>query len=171
MNKKDFYIFLDIDGVLWDWPFLKKGIKNGSIKRGGIVKDLNKNCIFALNKLISNLNKKYNTHLVISSSWRLNMTHTIKTLYDHGLKYNGFIDRTKFLKSRIRGLEIKQYLNNKVNKRNYVVIDDETSDIYPFIPKEKVIKTNLYQSLNNNHIKKYLKILNKNNIEKETVIK
>ena len=26
---KDFYLFLDIDGVLWDWPYLKKEIDEG----------------------------------------------------------------------------------------------------------------------------------------------
>lgn len=31
--KEYFYIFLDIDGVLWDWPQRIDDIKNGKVKK------------------------------------------------------------------------------------------------------------------------------------------
>ena len=45
-------IFLDIDGVLWDWAFVKEQIACGKQKMGGSIKNFNPQSICALNYLI-----------------------------------------------------------------------------------------------------------------------
>ena len=61
-----FYIFLDIDGVLYDWVFIKNEINQGRIKMGGLIRHFNPQSIYALNYLIDGLNKLYDVNLVIS---------------------------------------------------------------------------------------------------------
>lgn len=138
---KKFYLFLDIDGVLWDWPYLKKEIDEGRIKRGGIIEDLKPESINALNYLIDKLSSCYDVKLVISSSWRYNMERTLKILKNAGLKYDKTVDRTAINFER-RGLQIKQYLKNKTNY-DFVIIDDEMHDFEDVFKKENIIKTDV----------------------------
>ena len=75
---KNYYIFLDIDGVLWDWEYIKY-ITINQTKHHKIIQDFNPKSINTLNHLINTMRKqKYNVTLVISSTWRNNMHFTIK---------------------------------------------------------------------------------------------
>ena len=154
---KNYYIFLDIDGVLWDWSYIKQTTKQ---KQNKIIQDFNPKSIDALNYLIKNLQKqKYNVTLVISSTWRNNIHFTIKTLYENGLDFNGLnVDITNPDKNDIhRGKLIKEYLQDKSNY-DYIVIDDEMFDYKEENLTSHLIKTNIYNnSLNKEHIEKYFK--------------
>lgn len=141
MSQPNFYIFLDIDGVLYDIPWLMSEFDKGNTA----VRDhkhFKPESMMALNHLISTLQEEYNVDLVISSTWRSDLEGTIKTLKDNGLSFNGKVNRTGFAKSPyFRGNEILDYLKNKPNSDNFVVIDDETFNFPECFPASKIIKT------------------------------
>lgn len=110
-------IFTDIDGVLnphWS-------------------KKWSKNSIDLYNKLCN----EYDLKPVITSTWRI--AHTKEQLQEI-FKEQGIIidiyDYTPILSGADRfverGKEIKEWLNNN-DYSNYIVIDDKTSDIEPFV--------------------------------------
>ena len=75
---KNFYIFLDIDGVLNDIEHIKKVHMSG-IKENA-TKIFNPESVLALNNLINYLSQNFNVNLVISSTWRKNMESTLHYL-------------------------------------------------------------------------------------------
>lgn len=148
-NMNNFYIFLDIDGVLWDWKWRLDQIKLGNIKKGISISNFNAESVNALNFLISEISAKYNCILVISSTWRNFMDETIQVLSENGVVLPETIDRTKVPISFDRGTEILDYLNQKLCNKNYVIIDDEVKNIRKIFPASKIIKT----SINNASLK------------------
>ena len=154
--KKKFYVFLDIDGVLYDWVYIKEQVKKGKIKKGGKIDVFNPESIIALNLLIEKLEKIYDVRLVISSAWRHYMDMTVSKLKDNGLVYDKKIESTPISTNpKQRGKEIRRYLMNKENY-DYVVIDDEDFDFEETIPLFKRIKTSIYSgSLNKNIVNAY----------------
>jgi hypothetical protein len=110
-------IFTDIDGVLnphWRKKWDKKAIK-----------------------LYNDICNKYDLKPVITSTWRI--AHDVKKLQsifeEQGINIKIY-DYTPVLYKE-RGLEIKEWLNN--NKcDNFIVLDDRTLDIEPFIEKNVV---------------------------------
>ena len=159
--KKKFYIFLDIDGVLWDEPHILEQSKNDSLYDSLGKNAFKKESMQALNLLIEGLEQSYSVQLVISSDRRGDMQKTTKVLYDNELKYQNKIDKTPATLSQIRGFEIKKYLLQKNELKSYVVIDDEIADIKPFVPMEKIIKTSDQSALNLKQVKHFL---NKHNL-------
>jgi hypothetical protein len=143
--RENFYIFLDIDGVLWDWPNRISEIEAGNIKKGGIIKEFKPESVSALNVLINSLGKKYDVTLVISSTWRADMAETIVALEKNNLTQVKKIEATRLRTNRIRGVEIKEYLQDKPDKYNYLIIDDEVSDIKAFMGEDKIIKTDMFK--------------------------
>lgn len=171
--KENFYIFLDIDGVLWDWAFIKEQVKKGIIKQGAPITSFKPESIDALNFLIKSLYEQYKVNLVLSSSWQTtDMAKAISALFNSNLEVVGKIEATRNTTHKIRGVEIKEYLNGTNNNQNYVVIDDETSDIKAFVDIKKIIKTNLQNAaLNLGQVKKFLINLKENkqkNLYEET---
>lgn len=156
---KNYYIFLDIDGVLWDWEYIKY-ITINQTKHHKIIQDFNPKSINTLNHLINTMRKqKYNVTLVISSTWRNNMHFTIKKLYENGLNFNCInIDIIDPNKNDIhRGKLIKEYLQDKINY-DYVIIDDEMFDYKEENLTNHLIKTNIMNnSLNRQHLNNFLK--------------
>ncbi len=111
-------LFTDIDGVLnphWKTKWCKKSID-----------------------LYNKLCKEYDLKVVISSTWRINHT---KDQLQEIFKNQGIdveiYDYTPVL-SKARGLEIQEWLDNN-HCDDFIVIDDKTSDIDPYI-KKNVIK-------------------------------
>ena len=157
--KQNFYVFLDIDGVLNDKNYLENYLDNHPEEKGGVITRFNPMSMFALNYLIEKLEKDYNVCLVISSTWRSNMVETVKTLKNQNLKYNKQIDALGFyFNSNQRGKEILKYLENKNDKTNFVIIDDEDFDYKNNISKNKIIKTNFFDnSLNLKQVINFLK--------------
>lgn len=156
--KEKFYVFLDIDGVLWDWSWRISEVKSGRVRGGGIITDFNPASVETLNNLIRNLSEKYDCKLVISSSWRVNMTMTEKALRkNHILIPNDKLDRTPLtIRRGIRAEEIIAYLFDKENRNNYVIIDDETFNFETYFDPSHIIKTDIYAgSLCQEHIEKW----------------
>ena len=152
---ENFYIFLDIDGVLYDWNYL---ISN-NIKNPGIIKTFNPESIKALNYLIEKLSLNYNVALVISSTWRRDMGETVRTLIKNGLKTNlrKIFNTPITYHPNCRGLEILQFLENKKDNKNFVIIDDELFDFLKHFPMQKIIKTDMFkESLNINMVERFL---------------
>ena len=100
-KRKNFYIFLDIDGVLWDWDWRLGAIDKGKIKRISYIADLNPKSIEALNFLIEKLNENFNAKLVISSTWRSNLEETREILQNNGLKYDDELYATNISNTQI----------------------------------------------------------------------
>lgn len=130
-------IFTDIDGVLnphWRTKW-------------------SKNAIAIYNKIC----KEYNLYPVITSTWRNN--HTIEQLQrifdEQGITVKIY-DYTPHLDQKERGLEIKQWLDNN-HCDNYVVIDDKTSDIEPFV--NNVVKCQSWVGLTEEQYKEIKGIL------------
>lgn len=163
IKKEPFYIFTDIDGVLFDnesafyahGPFLKD-VSSPVLKHSSVV---------ALNFLLETLEKKYDTKFIITSPRRKDLVSCMQYLNYNGLKYNKPIFATDFV-SGPRGKKIlnlmsndglvpkkkpslKQFISNFFDKnlrensfKNYVVIDSSLSHLKRLIPKEHIIKTN-----------------------------
>lgn len=166
-TDKQFYIFLDIDGVLWDWQWRIKQIKNGKILRGTNITQFNPESVYALNTLISELNKTYACSLVVSSTWRTFMDITKQTLIKNNVKLPKEVLRTNVPISQNRGVEILNFLNAHQTD-NYIIIDDETKDIEKYFPQEKIIKTNIKnKSLRLSQVKKMLESINEQSFEPE----
>ena len=163
-NKRKFYIFLDIDGVLWDWNYLKKvEAEANTIVRADSV--LNPKSVQALNMLIGHLEQGFDTRLVVSSSWRNVKAKRENNymLYDYGLKYSKPIEHTilrdEMKKPYNRGEEIQDYLdkhNISSEHGDYVIIDDEMDHLKPYQHAGKVIETSMSKSLNRDHIARFL---------------
>ena len=118
-----FYIFLDIDGVLYDWDYIIAETNAGLRKRGEFIKKFKPESMQAINMLIEELNKDYEVGLVISSTWRSNMPFTIQTLQDNGLEYDKPIERTPIYDPAKRGEQILDYLADKKDY-DFVIIDE-----------------------------------------------
>ena len=161
-NKKDmsnFYIFLDIDGVFYDYEWLK----NSNNKASSLLK-FKPESITALNHLISSLEKQHNVDLVIISTWRLfKFEQLIAIFKNSGLNFDKTIHKTKDSTNPFtRSKDIMQYLKGKNNKENFVIIDDESFDFDLYFDKKNIIKTNIQNNaLNKKMVDKFLNTLNK----------
>jgi hypothetical protein len=129
-------IFTDIDGVLnphWRTKWSKKSIT-----------------------LYNELCKEYDLKPVITSTWRI--AHTKEQLQDI-FKFQGIevdiYDYTPIL-GGARGLEIKEWLDNN-DCDNFIIIDDKTSDIEPYI--NNVVKCRSWIGLSTDEIKEIKEIL------------
>lgn len=157
MKKKEkFYVFLDIDGVLWDWQWLKAEYTRG-LKKQTIITVFNPNSISALNFLLATLEKNYDCQLVISSTWRYDMQKTNSTLRKNGLKYDKELLATPTSTSpEKRSYEILDFLNGAKTK-NLLIIDDESFDYSANFSIKNIIKTNIANhSLNKQDVLNWL---------------
>ena len=142
---ENFYLFLDIDGVLIDHEQIKRNYYAGIRPT---THTFNPKSIKALNYLVEFLTKEYDVHLVISSTWRIDMEETLKCLKRNKVKLEKFksIDKTGHFydenKQNHRDEEIKQFLREKGEEKNYLTIDDEAA--FFNIPESKKVVTNIY---------------------------
>ncbi len=158
MEKENFYLFLDIDGVLWDWEWRVGEIKSGKIKRGKFVTEFNPESVDALNKIISHIQKDFDCNLVISSSWRTFFEETKQVLNKNGVILPKNISKTPIIpRPNSRGEEILNYLKQKPDAPNVLIIDDEIKNISKHFPISNIIKTNIYhESLRAHHATKWI---------------
>lgn len=162
-------IFLDIDGVLnTNESFKKEYYKS---------KELNRDRIYPIDEerllYLLEIVKLTNAKIVLTSSNRLNFIKVDNKLIPlNGIgkdiinsfnRYNlSIYDITPYDNNRIRGNEIKMWLENNNNVDNYIIIDDEEVGLELY--KDKLIKTNINNEvygLNVRHIDKAIKKLKK----------
>lgn len=160
-EKTNFYLFLDIDGVMSDWDYIISEVEAGRLKRGQSIKTFKPESVEALNYLITEISKDYNFKLVISSTWRIDMEETKDVFKKHNILCSDELDKTpRFFNPKHRSKEILQYLkehNFNKDKDDFVIIDDETFDFGKYFPPEKFIKTEIYHNaLSMDMVKKYL---------------
>lgn len=149
--KKKFYVFLDIDGVLFDWDYIKSLSEE---HHGGIMTSFHPDSISALNYFLAQLSIAYDVELVISSTWRSNMNYTMNVLVENGLKTNDiFVSKTEMSATpHYRGKEILNYLQNKKDKENYAIIDDELFDYKKYFDFKRIIKTDIFKESLRKHM-------------------
>jgi hypothetical protein len=154
MSKK-FYIFLDIDGVMFDWDYILS-----KPKKGGLIQDFNPESVKALNKLMSDLSTEYRPELVITSTWRSDMFAVYRAFRDNGVAMSRNIHITSTRLGgdpRYRGKEILDYMGGTTEDRNFVIIDDESFDFDKYFDKSSIIKTEMFHgSLNTKMVDNYL---------------
>lgn len=140
--KPKFYIFLDIDGVMYDWNM----IKSNNLNINGIIDKFSMQSVNALNYLTKQLAIDYIPVIVISSTWRRDMFATIRVLKANGVN----LDLRNLSSTPIsnapdrRGEEIVSFLKTVKDNQNYVIIDDEMFDYEEHFLNSKIIKTNIF---------------------------
>lgn len=178
-NKKLFYIFLDVDGVLnlFNVPW---ATSHDHVRQPGVHGDecdkfgrfgVSQQLVDNLKYLYEYFEKSYDTIIVISSTWRIGLLKELSEL----LTYCGFnYTKGEFLATRFlggnRGAEITAALNTlglASSSRNYLVIDDEIFDMKHAIPKRAILKTSGYKGgltreLVDSYIKKFERLGLKN---------
>ena len=147
--KENFYVFLNIDSALIDASYDIEKTEKDKVK-------FNTEGAEALKFLLEKLGDYFDVNLVISSVWRLDMAKTINKLYENNLLNVKKVEATKASTYDIRGLEIKEYLKDKANKNNYLVIDSETKDIASFLDKKRIMKIPTEENLKKEQINKFL---------------
>jgi len=172
-QKSNFYLFLDIDGVMNDWDYIISEVNAGRMKKGQSIKSFKPESVNALNHLIEELSKKYNFQLVISSTWRMDMEETTEVFKKHNIIGYDKLDSTpRRFDPHERGKEIIEYLekhNFNENQDDFLIIDDETFDYDKYFTDDKLIKTEIFHNaLSFDMVNKYLKEhqnINENNFE------
>jgi len=176
-QKKPFYVFTSIDGVLFDYNYAKN--VHGPFLRGNIQPVLKKESVEALNLLLSELEKNYDTKLIITSKRRRSLAQCLSYMRFHGFNYDKPIFATD-IEKKTRGeliLELmkkdghkprrnptlKEFVLKQIKRaendetfENYVVIDSMNENLSR-IPKNKIIKTDFKsESLNHNQVEDFL---------------
>lgn len=142
---KDFYIFLDIDGVLNNYDWIKK-FSDDSLPPSALKdkdKYLDPRCIKVLNDFMTTLKSKgFNPTIVISSAWRIDLQGTIWRLLKNGLNKPHSFSKTGNDKDRHRGKEIYEHVTSLfLNENEFVIIDDEVFNIKEYFKDKNIIKT------------------------------
>lgn len=167
---KSFYVFLDVDGVLNHYKWIKFVYRLGLEKKGysRTVCPFN---VKVLNKLLKSIEQNgWEPVVVISSSCRFqNMEKIVALLKQNHIHYSGEFHACD--ECIIRGKSIQNFMAQHAVTNNYVVIDDEISDILPYLPKEHIIRTTgiFASGLTNKNIKKFVSRLQELNAEEQTL--
>lgn len=159
--KDNFYIFLDIDGVLNHVRWFKKCLLENLEKKGFH--------LFFCPANIENLNvllnyyksKNFKTQIILTSTWRLTDKdyETCKNmLIKYGLNYQDEFDRTDLKPRGIRGRQIKNYMYEHNINKNFVIIDDKTKYLKDyFFKKDLIVSSGLFaHGLTRENVENYI---------------
>ena len=162
-KKQPYYVFMDIDGTLWDIESARS--VHGPFLPEIALPTLKTESVAAINIMLENLEKRFDTKLVITSRHRSNMVECVNYLRFNGVTYYKPIYCTAF-RPGLRGEKIVDFMENQGEKpftyptlgnlferilytkrnnqdfKNYVVIDDNKKAISKHIPPERRIVTN-----------------------------
>lgn len=177
-TKENYYVFLDIDGTLWDAKFAYNVYGAGF----NYIVDprLKKDSIEAVNLLLRSLEEKFDTQLVITSKRREYMNECVSYLQKYGLKYDKPILCLPFGKN-YRGERIIGYMQDQNDnpehlkkpqnalakifnafivkgKQNYVVLEDEYKLIKHSVPSRRLIfSDHNKRAITSKQVRNYLK--------------
>ena len=137
--RDNFYVFLDIDGVMFDWKYRLSSGK----KLGGIIKDFNPESVKALNFLCRTLGEQFNTSVVITSTWKQHWDSMLEVFDANGIDLSGVsLSKTTTRDNpSFRGREIVEYLGESYQDANFVIIDDEMFDYKKYFQRTDIIRT------------------------------
>lgn len=104
--------------------------------------------------------------IIVTSNWRLklDLEELKKTFKNRGVDgyikgiTESFISSYEPLPIGNRGIEILKYIQTN-NINNYVIIDDQVSDIIGLLKLDKIVKVNPLECLTSNDVDKILNIL------------
>lgn len=177
-NKLNYYVFLDIDGTLWDAEYAFR--VHGFAFNTHPTPRLKPESVNALNLLLRSLEASFDTKLIITSKRRHNLNKCVDYLKDNGLDYNKPIFCTDN-STDARGKKILDFMkeNGSVpcelppnanlwtrlqyafsihGNPNYVVLEDEKNLVRNQIPRNRIIYTDHNkQSLTVKQVEQYLK--------------
>ncbi len=153
-------ILLDIDGVL---NVMSESYNTAIYRPDGTVVWMDAMLVQRLNWLID----KCKAHVVISSSWRLNMEDLKLQLEKNGFTHwDKVVGKTPYNNTlRWRGDEIKHWLDNTEHDvETYVVLEDEIIDVCgdycDTISEEFVVEVDMKNGLSHQDVEKAKNILN-----------
>lgn len=177
-KKLPYYVFLDIDGTLWDarfaYYYYGSGFNNVPYPR------LKKESVEAVNLLLRSLENKYDPTLILTSKKREYMPECIEYLKRYGLDYAKPIISLPF-GNNSRGARIIKYMQSQNSKpehlskpqnllaklldsfiikgnQNYVVLEDEYKIIKNTIPSRRLIfSDHNKKSITHKQVEHYLK--------------
>lgn len=168
MDKKDFYIFLDIDGVFNSLSWANY-VKNNNLEEKGFNKEFCFENLNIFNKILKTIKENnYNSKIIIISDWKKNrMQEAISLFKKYNIDYSGNYDKTIVAivppekRGFKRAVEIDNYMvnNNITLKDAFIIIDDDTVEIkrYLNIPPEYFLRTSGESGtgLNNDDFKRF----------------
>jgi hypothetical protein len=172
-------IFLDIDGVMNCQEEMLAMLKQNPKNRSDVSLPSPTKC-----KLLKQLVEETGAEIVLSSSWRLSLNaiqNIIDTFRPYGLRLDGFtqecVSQIKFKGTKYenikpkhthkgwegyyiedRGAEIAYWLLRHPEVTNFVILDDESSDIIEWLP-DNLVKTDLLNGLTEEKVLECIKIL------------
>lgn len=166
--KEKFYVFLDIDGTLWDWDTLIKNQKKIIV--------LNEESVESLKVLLESIKRKYDLDLVITSRRRCCWNDCLCFLEMNGFDVRSYFpNKTQLERIKTpRGVKIAEYLRGdrlilgpfqkflarrilNAKKNNFVVIDDDLRPLKKYVPKENIICTDsVRRALDHEMVERFL---------------
>lgn len=178
-KKEPYYVFLDIDGTLWDAKFNypRYGFQMNYVAEPVLKPE----SIEAVNLLLRSLEQDFDTRLIITSHRRENLSKCVSYLMDNGLEYHKSIYATKYPSVINRGNGIVDFMEERGEKplkyrtitnafaklvynvfgedfERYVVLEDVKSKIKDAIPPARRIMANHdKRSISISQVEKYLK--------------
>ena len=158
--KSLFCVFLDIDGVLNNYNFIKEITEKHPLSK---YPNFNRWAVFdpksieGLNYLLTELDKYFEVELVVSSSRNCNMNKTLKQLKDNKVDFSKITKISKTEDLNNRAFEILKHIKNNNICKNFVILDDEMFEYKKYNLDKNLIKTDFKkQSLNIDMVKNYL---------------
>lgn len=154
-------IFLDIDGVV---NSMRTALAFGGYPWNVGDRDLKKFDHVAL-QMIRNICADGDIKIVLSSTWRLHDD----IFSDMGSALHlPIIDRTENNdRTRSRGQQIQNWLDEYPEVTAYAILDDEVFDMLP-TQKKHIVKTDMYDGLQYKHYKKLRKLFGLPLVRKDT---
>jgi hypothetical protein len=173
-------VFVDIDGVMNSQEEMLELLKQQPKNRRDVTLPSPSKC-----KLLKQIVEATDAKIVLSSSWRLSLQaiqNIIDTFRPYGLRLDGGFTQdgvpqvsfkgTKYenIKPKHthkgwedyyiedRGAEIAYWLLRHPEVTNFVILDDESSDIIEWLP-DNLVKTNLLNGLTEEKVLECIKIL------------
>jgi hypothetical protein len=149
-------VFLDFDGVLNSWEFVRSDRYSG--ETGGRIK-LDPLAVSRLNRLVT----ATGACVVVTSTWRIGKTHTQLCDLLHEVGFEGIVQgmTPHLARDKCRGLEIQQWIDDapryNVTVESFVIFDDD-SDMFPLM--DRLIKTSMDTGLTDEHVERAVEMLN-----------
>lgn len=150
-------LFLDVDGVLNSHKYLTS-LYEKKKRRLEREEFFDPKCMIVLKKIVS----KFNLEIVITSSWKIADMCTLERVFK---KYElDILDKTKNYGDK-RGKEIREWLSNHSEVKNFVILDDDFFSDYVGLEKN-LVQTSFSSNggLNDSHILLIEKIITRDRL-------
>jgi|LGOV01.1.fsa_nt_gb hypothetical protein len=141
-DKKDFYIFLDIDGVFNSYGWAHH-VKKNNLEKEGFSAEFCSDNLKIFNKMLKEIrSNNFEPKIILSSDWRKERFQEAIDLFNkYGIEYDGEYDKTGNAhippdkEGMKRASEIASYCEaNDIDlKDSFIIIDDKIPEIRRYI--------------------------------------